>query len=244
MSKLDTLNLPTPDYRSEDGTVYLYRGDCLDILPEIPDGSIDAVVTDPPYAIPTQVASGRTVTRNVGDLSIIESAFRQYAVEWKRAVGESGRIFIFCDGASYPVIYRAAYCRFNLASMVWDKGKIGMGREFRKRHELIVHGWGAETPVVDSFGVGYADIIETKPVPPASRSHPAEKPVDLLLSMLRVCGRIVADPFCGSASAGIACVRTCREFIGCEISTEYFDIAVKRIEQAFADQALFAGVET
>lgn len=221
------------------GSATLYLGDSLEILPTV--GSFDAIVTDPPYAIPTQVASGRTITRNVGDLSMVEAAFRQHAVCWKAGLGEKGRAFIFCDGASYSVIYRATYSHFNLASLVWDKGRIGMGREFRKRHELIVHAWGASTPVVSSDGTGYADVLECAPVSSASRVHPAEKPVDLMKQLLRVCGQIVVDPFMGSGSVGVAAVSLGRQFIGCEIDPDYFDLACRRLEDAQRQAELFAG---
>jgi site-specific DNA-methyltransferase (adenine-specific) len=218
--------------RVEIGDAVLYHGDCLEILPTLE--KVDAVITDPPYAIPTQVASGRTITRNVGDLSIVESAFRLHSDAWKNLMGESGRIFVFCDGASYPVIFRATYGNFNLASLVWDKQQIGMGREFRKQHEFIVHGWGAETPVKCSDGVGYSDVIYQKPVLPKLRSHPAEKPTALVCDLLRVCGDLILDPFMGSGTTGVACAQLGRKFIGIEIERRYFDIACERIEKAYA----------
>ena len=220
------------------GDATLYHGDCLEILPAL--GKVDAVVTDPPYAIPTQVASGRTITRNVGDLSLIESAFRQHMILWKAAVGESGRIFVFCDGASYSVIYRAAYSCFNLASLVWDKGRIGMGREFRKQHEFVIHGWGAATNVIPSNGIGHSDILKHNPVPVNVRQHPAEKPVQIILDLLRVCGQTILDPFMGSGTTGVACANLGRKFIGIEIERKYFDIACERIDAAYAQGRLFA----
>lgn len=216
----------------------LLLGDCLDILPTL--GKVDAIVTDPPYAIPTMVASGRSITRNVGDMSIIESAFRQHTVAWKdHLLGEAGRAFIFCDGASYPVMYRAAYGQYNLASLVWDKGQIGMGREFRKRHELIIHAWGAETPIHPADGTGYADVILCQPVSSESRSHPAEKPVALIESLLRVCGRTILDPFMGSGTTGVACAKLGRKFVGIEIDEGYFDIACRRIQDAYNRPDMF-----
>ena len=213
------------------GDATLYCGDCLEVLPTL--GKVDAVITDPPYAIPTQVASGRTITRNVGDLSIIEGACRQHLALWKSMLGEDGRICVFCDGASYSVIYRAAYGCFSLASLVWDKGQIGMGREFRKRHELIIHGWGACTPVVSSDGIGHADVIERRPVGVSKRQHPAEKPVELVGDMLRVCGEKIVDPFMGSGTTGVSCALSGKHFIGIEIEPKYFEVACRRIEDAY-----------
>ena len=195
------------------------------------------MVTDPPYAIPTVVASGRDNVRNVGDLSLIEATFRGIFDEFSRVLSPSGRVFVFCDGTSYPVIFRAAYGRFSVALLVWDKGQIGMGREFRKSHELILHGWRADTPVF-ADGVGRADVLKYAPVRASDRKHAAEKPTGLFTDLLRVCGPgTVLDPFMGSGTTGVACVQTGRNFIGIEIDAGYCEIARKRIEEAQAKKA-------
>ena len=218
------------------GNATLYLGDASDILPTL--GSFDAVVTDPPYAVPTIVAAGRDTTRNVGDLSMIEVAYRHHADMWATSLGNTGRAFVFCDGASYPSVYRAMYGRYSLASLVWDKGRIGMGREFRKSHELIVHGWREKTPIF-ADGVGRADVLKYPPVPRDDRVHPAEKPVALIEELLTVCGHRVIDPFMGSGAVGIACQRTDRAFVGVEINELNFDIACRRIEDAQRQGSLF-----
>ncbi len=211
------------------GNARLILGDCRDILPTL--GKVDAVVTDPPYAVPTIVAAGREVTRNVGDLSMIETAYGVHAALWADLLGDVGRAFVFCDGASYPSVYRAMYGRYSLASLVWAKGRIGMGREFRKSHELIIHGWRSATPVF-ADGVGRPDVLSFPAVPKDERIHPAEKPVPLLRELLTVCGPLVLDPFMGSGATGEAAIASGRDFIGCEIDARNFDIACKRIEDA------------
>ena len=120
-----------------DGAVALYCGDCREILPTL--GKVDAVVTDPPYNIPTQAAACRETTRTVGDLSMIEASFRLLFDQTLKLTGDTGRHFVFGDGVSYPVVFRAIYGKASTALLVWDKGRIGMGREFRKRHELTMH---------------------------------------------------------------------------------------------------------
>ena len=218
------------------GDCTLYLGDCLEILPTL--GKVDAVVTDPPYAVPTIVSAGREGTRNVGDLSIVESAFRLHFAEWKRLLGRSGRAFVFCDGNSYPVIFRCAYGEFLTALLVWDKGRIGMGREFRKSHELILHCWQHKTQAF-SDGVGRADVFRFAPLSMEERQHPAQKPAALIEELLRVSGATILDPFMGSGTTGVACVRLGRKFIGIEIEPKYFDIACRRIEEAQRQGDLF-----
>lgn len=214
------------------GNATLYHADCRDVMAEI--GRVDAVVTDPPYAIPTQVAQTREITRNAGDLSIAETAYRVYADDWSRAIGDTGRVFVFCDGASYPSLYRAMFSQFNLALLVWDKGRIGMGREFRKSHELIVHGWKSATPIFTD-GVGRPDIIKAAPLSSAARIHPAEKPVGILSEILRVCADRIFDPFMGSGSTALAATQMGKTFIGAEIEQTYFDAACRRLEAAQRD---------
>lgn len=219
------------------GDATLYCGDALEILPNL--GRADAVIADPPYAIPTQVAQTREVTRSIGDLSMIEASFRLLFDMTLKLTGTHGRHFVFADGSSYPVIFRAMFGKATSALLVWDKGRIGMGREFRKSHELVMHAWGADTPIAQADGIGYADILRCEPLSSEERIHPAQKPVPLIEALLRVCGPSVVDPFMGSGSSAVACINTGRKFTGIEIEPRYFDIACKRIEQAYAQRPLF-----
>jgi hypothetical protein len=220
------------------GNATLYLGDCLEVIPTL--SPVDAVVTDPPYNIPTQVAQGRGCVSNIGDLSMIEASFRMLFEMTTRLTGDQGRHFVFGDGMSYPVCFRAMYGKASTALLVWDKGRIGMGREFRKSHELILHAWGGEAPVVSSDGTGYADVLKCAPLSSTARIHPAEKPVDLLLQLLRVCGPRIADPFMGSGSTGEAAILSGRSFVGIEIEPRYFDIACRRLENAERQGRLIA----
>lgn len=214
-------------YYNHDG-VTIYHGDCLEVLPDISE--VGAIITDPPYAVPTVIAQTREVFRNTGDLSIAETAYRVHAKEWGRLLGGDGRLFCFCDGASYPSLYRAAYSRFNLALLVWNKGRIGMGREFRKSHELILHGWLSSTPIFGD-GTGRSDILEADPVRSDVRLHPAEKPAELLRQLLPLCAGVILDPFMGSGTTVRAAKDLGRKAIGIEIEEKYCEIAAKRLSQ-------------
>ena len=199
---------------------------------------VDAILTDPPYAIPTNAAQVRSQTRTIGDLSLVESVFRSQFREYRRVLASAGRAFVFCDGTSYPVIFRASYSEFITALLVWDKGRIGMGREFRKSHELILHCWVEGTPIY-SDSIGYADVLRFDPVG-QERKHPAQKPLPLLQHLLKFCGDKILDPFMGSGTTGVACAQLGRAFIGVEIEEKYFSIACRRIEDAYRQPRLFA----
>lgn len=226
------------------GDVTIYHGDCLSVLPSI-GVSASVVVTDPPYAIPTIVAQNRETVRNVGDLSLVEATFRLVFSELSRAVGGAGRMFVFCDGVSYPVIFRAAYGEWSTALLVWDKGRIGMGREFRKSHELVLHAWKSSTPIYGD-GIGRADILRASPIGD-ERLHPAEKPADLIEQLLAVTSGTILDPFMGSGTTLVAAKNLGRKAIGIEIEERYCEIAAKRLSQEvfeFPAQSVTDGAST
>lgn len=209
----------------------------MELMPELPNGCVDAVITDPPYAIPTVVASCRETTRNIGDLSLIESTFRMVFRDIERVTSDTGRMFVFCDGVSYHVVFRAAYGHWSTAVLVWDKERIGMGREFRKQHELIMHCWTSKTPLF-SDGVGRADVLRFAPCGD-EKEHPAQKPTELLEELLRVSGDVILDPFCGSGTTLVAAKKLRRHFLGFEISAEYCEIARRRLAEIDAQPNLF-----
>jgi site-specific DNA-methyltransferase (adenine-specific) len=218
------------------GNSSLYLGDALEVLPTL--SGFDAAIMDPPYAIPTQVAATRQTHRSVGDLSLVEATFRLVFDSVSDALRKGGRVFTFCDGQSYPVVYRSSYARFQSALLIWDKGRIGMGREFRKSHELILHCWTPDTPVCAPDGIGRPDILRFAPVGD-EKEHPAEKPVPLLIELLRVCGERICDPFMGGGSVGVAAVKVGKPFVGIEIEPRHFDTACRRIEEAYRQRDLF-----
>jgi site-specific DNA-methyltransferase (adenine-specific) len=226
----------TPYWTSADGRLVIYHGDCRDVLPSL-GRRVDAIVTDPPYAVPTVVAQGRTVTRNIGDMSIVEAGLGLLLKAATDRLSPAGRVFVFCDGTSYSSVFRALYGDFSTALLIWDKGQFGMGREFRKSHELILHGWRETTPVY-SDGVGRPDVLRCPPVLPEKRIHPAEKPIALLSQLMPVCGSLILDPFMGSGSTLRAALNSNRAAIGIEISEAYCEAAAKRLE----DPPLLAAV--
>lgn len=201
----------------------------------------DAVVTDPPYSRPTMVAQSRSVIERqkkklklttVGDLSVMETAYRTIFEKLDKRLADDGRMFVFCDSHFYPTLYRLIYGDFNTALLVWDKGKIGLGREFRHQFELILHCWQVNTPIMKTDRI-VSDILRVKPVSIKNRAHLAEKPVALLRQLLHFCGNHVIDPFMGSGSTGVACIQTGRTFIGYEIDKGHYEHACKRLEMAY-----------
>ena len=216
--------------KHETENTILYCGDCLEMANDLPKA--DTLLTDPPYAMPTVIAQSRKRQRSITDMSIVETAFRIYFKEFSKTIRENGRAFVFCDGTFYSVVFRVLYPIFaNTACLVWDKGRIGLGREFRKSHELIIHAWNTTTPIMKD-GKGRPDVLKHSAVKHNERVHPAQKPVSLLRAIIEVCGETVFDPFMGSGSTGVAAVMEGRKFIGVEMDENYFDEARRRIDDA------------
>ena len=211
----------------------LRQGDCLELMKDIPDKSIDLIIIDPPYSTPTITGFGRKQVKNVADLSIQETYMKCLKEEFERILKDNSPIFVFCDDKYYPSIYRAFYNWQSVQMIVWDKGKIGMGKPFRKRHELIVY---ANRETIDYNRTEnithYPTVLNYKVVTEKEKVHPAQKPIKLLEDLILGFSNendTVLDCFMGSGSTGVACVNTNRNFIGIELDEKYFNIAKERI---------------
>ena len=228
------------------GDCTLYLGDCLGVLEEIQ--SVHAVITDPPYS-----SGARTTAqlRGRGGMSRKEEwksnplpndrlsvtgftwLMRQVGLEANRLLIEGGSFLSFIDWRQYPTLYGCIEsCNLQITNLVvWDKEVFGMGNGFRNQHELILH---ASKGTARVFDRSVPNVIGSKRIP-SSELHPTEKPVPLLEDLIRVStdeSEVVLDPFMGSGTTGVACVRNGRAFIGVEFEEAYFDTACRRIENA------------
>lgn len=214
----------------DDGTVTIYHGNALDVLPEL--RAIDLVVTDPPYFQPAQhyvPARGVKPIRTLGDTSILLHAFRAWADELGRAVNEDGTLYVFCDGQSYPITFNAFYSLGRVRPLIWDKVTSYNGYTWRHQHELIA--W-VERIDTERVPTGDGDILRERGVKQADRIHPAEKPIPLLTRLIaKHEAATVLDPFAGSGSTLSAAKQLGRKAIGIEIEERYCEIAANRCAQ-------------
>ena len=210
------------------GDATLYQGDCLSVLPEL---KADCVIMDPPYGMAYQSGyatdalwSGRLIQ---GDDT---TRARDIVIEWA-----NGRP-VLCFGT-----WKADRPTATKIVLIWDKGgALGMG-------DLSIP-WKADHEEIYVIGKGFVGTRDSGSVlrhPPVQsmakngRLHPTQKPLSLMRDLMRKTEGRVFDPFMGSGSTGVAAIQTARSFIGCEVDERYFDIAVKRIEQAHSQGKLF-----
>lgn len=209
----------------------LHNADCLEVLPEIPDKSVDLIVTDPPYFL------GMTHNGKKGtfyDLAICRPFYDRLAEEYARVLKPTGEFYIFTDWRGYAFYYPIFSGALPVKNLiVWDK-IAGAGNFYTYAHEFIIYGTmctknkkGTNVWRERAFSSGAKKTNGEK-------VHPTQKPVELIEKIITNSsdpGDTVLDTFMGSGTTGVACIRTGRHFIGHEIDKKYFDIAQQRIKQ-------------
>jgi len=226
-----------PDiYQPREG-ITLYRGDCLDILPTLT--GVDAVVTDPPYAIN---GGGSSIAGRATEAAFDTQFFRvwvRHILTSAKGVNPSAAWWFTIDWRGAIAVEQASIgTRFRLAGVgVWDRGGLGMGFALRKTYENFV------VLVGDEWQRTLTDEPDVWRIPwyPANREndHQAEKPVALMERAMKLTGgALVLDPFMGSGTTGIACIRTGRRFIGIEIDPAHYATACRRIDNELQQMTL------
>ena len=239
---------PTPEpspYYSDDH-VTIYHGDCLDLLAELEIISVDAVVTDPPYASGSRLEAAKSSSGAMlragrfADRPIELDQMTTTGFVWlMRAVGQAvrpmlpdgGSILSFIDWRQWPNLVGALEtCNYRVQGMiVWDKGSMGLGNGFRAQHELVCH---ASKGVPTIYDKGCGNVI-THPRQ-APDDHPSPKPEQVMRRLVEVvttAGQTVLDPFMGSGTTLRAAKDLGRKAIGIELEERYCEIAAQRCAQ-------------
>lgn len=208
-------------------------GDCLDILRQLPDGCVDAVVTDPPFFMPAQHYAGRSLwQRKWSDTSILGGWWGGVCDELRRVTKETGHVLSFCNADAFAVFYPAMYCRWpSLHALVWDKMNPGLGTHWRHQHEFVIAARGPDAWSPND-GIMRRDVLRHAPTPSKDRVHPVEKPVPVLRELVESVapeGGVVLDPFAGSGTTGLAAILGGRRFIGSDADGDYCETARARI---------------
>jgi len=206
------------------GDCALYLGDCLEVMKSIPDKSIDAVITDPPYGIKRDKGF-----EGFGGFGA-PIARKQYHGDWDDKRPDKIYFDELLRIAKIVIVFGGNYFSDFLPVsnhwVAWDK-----------RNTMPTFGdcelvWtNVKRNSVKMITKEYNGLIGKED----ERFHATQKPVKIihwLINNYIQDGMTILDPFMGSGTTGVACVQTGRRFIGIEIEPKYFDIAVKRIKDA------------
>ena len=231
--------------------VSLYLGDCLEIMPNIPSGSIDMILCDLPYG----------TTKNKWDSVLpLDELWKQY---W-RIVKRNGAVVLTAQ-CPFDKILGISCLKWLKYEWIWHKSKatghLNTWKQPLKNHENVLvfyreqcvynpqginkkeiptirkGGYSTSTnygkhdkDTIQEYGNFPKSVIQFKSE--SSTQHPTQKPIALMEYLIRTYtneGETVMDNTMGSGTTGVACINTGRKFIGIEMNEGYFDIAVNRI---------------
>lgn len=211
----------------------LYRGDCTAILPTLPEGSVDLVITDPPYVCRYRDRAGRQVA-NDDNPTWIAPAFRETF-----RVMRPGSLCVSFYGWQHVEAFMRAWKDAGLVPvghLVWPKGYASRTGFLAARHEqafLLAKG----TPPLPAV-----PISDVQPWTYSGNTlHPTQKAVSILEPLIATFsrrGHTVLDPFAGSGSTGVACARLDRRFIGVELEEAHHATAASRVAAAYRQRAV------
>lgn len=217
----------------------LWNGDCLEFMKQIPDGSVDLVVTDPPYLIETTGAGiyKQADKQYVKELNGIKDGFSEQVLDELCRVMRKINIYIFCSQKQIiPLLdyfVEKKKCNWNL--LTWHKTNPvpACGNKYLTDTEYILFFREKGVKINGEYKTKFTYYVT--PLNTADKKlygHPTIKPVDILQNLIvnsSSPGDVVLDPFMGSGSTGIACNNTGRNFIGIELDKGYFETAKARI---------------
>jgi DNA modification methylase len=211
------------------GECVLYHGDCRELLPLLP--KVDAVVTDPPYGISADkgaAAGGR------GGFYAKRTGVNRYDGDWDGERPASATFARILEAARVHIIWGGNYFTDALPVsrkwLFWDKCQTMPTYSDGEMAWTSLDGVATKRLVYSNNGL----MAREK-----DRVHPTQKPVEVMRWCIRMTEGTVLDPFMGSGTTGVACVKLGRKFIGIEIETKYFDIACKRISDAYKQPDMF-----
>ena len=230
------------------GDCTLYLGDAMGILPTL--NPADLVVSDVPYALTTggkakssQTMSGIFAAENYandGQLVAATVAFPAMMDALYVSLVESADCYVMANDKNVNALTNAALqAGFQFHNLlVWDKVAPTANRWYMKNLEFTLYLWKGRARTINNPSSkqlirGGVD---------KETNHPTEKPVYLMEEYIlnsSARGDVVLDPFMGSATTGVACVRTGRKFVGIEIDPTFFEIACRRIRAAYERPTMF-----
>ena len=237
--------------------IQLIKGDCLEKIKEIECGSIDLVLTDPPYGISRETGYANVingvqrfaVSMEFGEWDYTPIDLDTVCREYFRVLKDGGTCIVFYDlwKLSYlsEAMQRAEFKMIRL--IIWEKSNpvpLNSKRNYLTgAREIAVLGVKKGKP---TFHSEYDKGVYQFPIPNnGKRYHPTQKPLELMEALIQKHsneGDMVLDTFMGSGTTGVACKNLNRNFIGIELDTEYFKIADVRIKELVDQTSLFGNV--
>ena len=225
--------------------IKLINGNCLDTLKNIPNESIDLIVTDPPYPTTSRGNAGNSGGMLQKDINKKGKVFtynnincKEYAPEFYRLLKDGSHCYVMTNNINLiDMLNTFTDVGFHfIKSLIWNKGNKIMGQYYMSQYEYILFFRKGKGKKINNCGTSDILSISNKKTKDKNGKniHDTEKPVELMEVLVNNSSQeneLVLDPFMGVGSTGIACIKNNRNFIGMELDENYFDIAKSRIEE-------------
>ena len=220
----------------------IIHGDCLKELEKLEDGSVDCVITDPPYGI-DYVSNFRTIESEVVK-AVANDSVEDAVILWNNACAILSRkmkpdshLYCFTSWKVYPYFVNIISKYFKVKNcLIWEKNNWSMGDldgNYAEQYEMVIFATKGNRKL---NGGRDTNILHFDRVANSSLLHSCEKPVDLLSFLIEKStdsGELVIDPFMGSGSTMVAAKRTGRDYWGCELDEENYRIACGRCSNGY-----------
>lgn len=231
------------------GDAQLHLGDCLQILPTL--SGIQSVISDPPFENELHNAMGR-IRRNDGRTMVDELGFdgvNDQRSEIAQAVvnASSGWVILFTLAEGV----RAWRDDLQAAGAKWDTTLAWVKPDASPRFNGQGAARGFECAVTCWAGTGYRSwngggkrgvYVHCVNGPNRQGEHPTEKPLSLMMELVADFtqpGDLVCDPFAGSFTTALACLKLGRKFVGIEQNERWFNLGLRRIDEFHRQGSLF-----
>ncbi len=226
---------------------YIECGDCLELMKNIPDKSIDLIVTDPPYLIENTKAGGKSKLaksiQNMNDEIENNNLTRGFDIivldEFVRVM-KNINLYVWCNHKQIPMyidyFVNKLNCSFDI--LIWNKTNAMplFNNKYLTDKEYCLY--FRKGGYCNPSNYEQAKTVFYQPINSKDKKqygHPTIKPLNIIKNLILNSsyeGDIILDPFMGSGTTPVACVETNRHYIGFELEPKYFDIACKRLDEA------------
>jgi site-specific DNA-methyltransferase (adenine-specific) len=201
------------------------HGDCLRVLPNLPAGSVQFILTDPPYITRYQSRDGRVVPNDDNDRWLKPAFAQMYRALTKDSFCVS--FYGWPQADRFMQAYKAAGFKV-VGHFMFPKRYTSSTRYVRYQHECA-HLLAKGNPLYPKETIG--DVIDW--TYSGNKLHPTQKPLSVLLPLIETFSQpdaTVLDPFAGSGSSLLAAKMLGRSYIGIELDARYHGIAKRRLE--------------
>lgn len=233
----------------------IYNGDCISVMKQLQDNSVDLILTDPPYNLGLFMHKRGTNLKRMRenhfaysgwddlDFDTWKEEMKKFISECHRVLKKKGALIMFMSIIKVETIINLAQeHKFYYKTVgTWHK-KNPMPRNMNLHFINSTENWlyfinEGTTGTFNNEGHPIHDHIETGTISASERKlgkHPTQKPIALMEHFIKLLSNpdeTILDPFMGSGSTGVAALMNQRKFIGIELSSEYFELTNSRLLQ-------------